>query len=89
MINNFTKPIIDKFLPKFEGVKELARSLHKILFGNEDVGRGTPINPNILYDPTTEAFNQTISKLEGKKNFPFIINHCPLFIQSANKIYYL
>ncbi|VCU40350.1 Bgt-51007 [Blumeria graminis f. sp. tritici] len=67
---HFEERIIDYFLPKFQGVKELARNLHQILFGNKDIGYGSPIDPNILYNPIIEAFDESISRLEGKKDFP-------------------
>ncbi|CAD6500109.1 BgTH12-04212 [Blumeria graminis f. sp. triticale] len=58
----------------FQGVKELARNLHEILFGNKDIEFGSPKDPNILYNPIIEAFDESISKLEGKKDFPSITN---------------
>ncbi|CAD6500115.1 BgTH12-04218 [Blumeria graminis f. sp. triticale] len=61
---------VHKFLPKFDGVKELALNFHQILFGNKDIGYGSPIDPNILYNPIIEAFDETILELEGKKDFP-------------------
>ncbi|VCU40343.1 Bgt-51652 [Blumeria graminis f. sp. tritici] len=69
-IKYFEEHIIDIFLPKFQGVKELARNLHEILFGNKDIEYGSPKDPNILYNPIIEAFDESISKLEGKKDFP-------------------
>ncbi|SZF06402.1 unnamed protein product [Blumeria hordei] len=72
MMNNFRDDVIDRFLPQFEGVEELACDLHKILFGNKYIGHGSPVDPNILYDPIIDAFNKNIMKLEAyvsdKKN---------------------
>ncbi|SZF05747.1 unnamed protein product [Blumeria hordei] len=69
---NFETFIIAKFLPKFEGVKELAQTLRDILFGDEEVEYGSPADPNVLYDPMIDAFKGTIEKLEAnvqdKKN---------------------
>ncbi|CCU77478.1 serine/threonine protein kinase Sgk2 [Blumeria hordei DH14] len=69
---NFETFIIAKFLPKFEGLKELARTLRDILFRDEEVEYGSPADPNVLYDPMIDAFKGTIEKLEAyvqdKKN---------------------
>ncbi|CAD6502791.1 BgTH12-05381 [Blumeria graminis f. sp. triticale] len=64
--------IINAFLPQFEGVKELAWNLRRILFGEKGLEFGSPMDPNILYDPIIKAFDGTIEKLEvyvlDKKN---------------------
>ncbi|CAD6502864.1 BgTH12-05453 [Blumeria graminis f. sp. triticale] len=66
----------DGFLPSFESTKELARTLHEILFGDEQVEYGSPEDPNVLYDPIIEAFKKTLEKLEAyvqdKKENDFI-----------------
>ncbi|VDB88273.1 Bgt-51149 [Blumeria graminis f. sp. tritici] len=64
--------IINAFLPQFEGVKELAWNLRRILFGEKGLEFGSPMDPNILYDPIIKAFDGTIEKLEGKIFLPQI-----------------
>ncbi|VCU40337.1 BgtAc-31486 [Blumeria graminis f. sp. tritici] len=72
MVEDFATKTVHKFLPKFDGVKELALNFHQILFGNKDIGYGSPIDPNLLYNPIIEAFDETILELEAKKDFPKI-----------------
>lgn len=64
VVIDFEEKIISYFMPKFEGVKELARTFHHILFGDRHVSYGSPRNHNVLYGPIITAFNDTIRRLE-------------------------
>ncbi|VCU39377.1 Bgt-50097 [Blumeria graminis f. sp. tritici] len=85
IVCDFEKRIIGFFSPKFECLKDLARTIRKILFGQPTLSGerfmeyGTPENSDLLYDPIIVAFNETILKLEGKKYSRFTQNECPLF----------
>ncbi|VCU39369.1 Bgt-50094 [Blumeria graminis f. sp. tritici] len=88
IVCDFEKQIIGFFSPKFECLKDLARTIRKILFGQPTLSGerfmeyGTPENSDLLYDPIIAALNDSILKLEGKKYSRFTPNDCPLFIYS-------
>ncbi|CAD6499255.1 BgTH12-04906 [Blumeria graminis f. sp. triticale] len=73
----------------FECLKDLARTIRKILFGQPTLSGerfmeyGTPENSDLLYDPIIAALNDSILKLEGKKYSRFTPNECPLFMYSC------
>ncbi|KKZ61580.1 hypothetical protein EMCG_00563 [[Emmonsia] crescens] len=54
--------LLSEFPPEFEDVKSLCRELRRILFRihQDDILTGTPVRPEVLYDPIIEAFNKAI-----------------------------
>ncbi|CAD6502496.1 BgTH12-05088 [Blumeria graminis f. sp. triticale] len=67
IIQNFDAKIISYFSPAFDGVKKLAKNLRKILFGQSIDQFGIDESSDDLYDPITNAINETIDEIVGKK----------------------
>ncbi|OJD27201.1 hypothetical protein ACJ73_01406 [Blastomyces percursus] len=57
--------LLSEFPPEFEGVKSLCRELRRILFRihQDDILTGTPVRPEVLYDPIIQAFDKSIECL--------------------------
>ncbi|OAQ60178.1 serine/threonine-protein kinase Sgk2 [Pochonia chlamydosporia 170] len=54
--------ILEEFPPAFDCVKPLCRAIRKLLFPYRyGLFTGTPRDPEILYDPIIQAFNDTIA----------------------------
>ena len=56
--------VLSKFSPKFEHVKELAKTLRDILFLKGALYISTPQEPATLYNPIVKAFEDAIEVLE-------------------------
>ncbi|OJD12146.1 hypothetical protein AJ78_07217 [Emergomyces pasteurianus Ep9510] len=54
--------LLSEFPPEFEDVKSLCRELRRILFRihQDDILTGTPVRPEVLYDPIIQAFDKAI-----------------------------
>ncbi|OJD18450.1 hypothetical protein AJ78_01506 [Emergomyces pasteurianus Ep9510] len=52
--------LLSEFPPEFEDVKLLCRELRRILFRihQDDILTGTPVKPEVLYDPIIQAFDK-------------------------------
>ncbi|CAD6500180.1 BgTH12-04283 [Blumeria graminis f. sp. triticale] len=65
IIQNFEKNILEHFSSSFESVKDMAKELRKILFGeNLDQFASTP-NSGQLYAPIIRAFKNVITQIDG------------------------
>ncbi|VDB88723.1 Bgt-50276 [Blumeria graminis f. sp. tritici] len=62
----FETDILPKFSNNFDDLKELARKLHKILFGDGQVNFGTPIEYEPVYRDMIGAFDEVIALIRGK-----------------------
>ncbi|KAA6410556.1 MAG: serine threonine- kinase Sgk2 [Lasallia pustulata] len=64
MDKNLLEYILREYSQVFDCVKPLCRVIRDVLFPHKDgLFTGTPQDPNILYDPIIEAFDDTISGL--------------------------
>ncbi|CAD6502907.1 BgTH12-02581 [Blumeria graminis f. sp. triticale] len=61
----FETDILPKFSNNFDDLKELARKLHKILFGDGQVNFGTPIEYEPVYRDMIGAFDEVIALIRG------------------------
>lgn len=54
--------LLSEFPPEFEDVKSLCIELRRILFRihQDDILTGTPVRPEVLYDPIIQAFDKAI-----------------------------
>ena len=64
--------VLFEFPQEFERVKPLCKKLRSILFPLKDgaIFTGTPKDPNILYGPILEAFNEVINELNKEACVP-------------------
>ncbi|CAD6503704.1 BgTH12-03362 [Blumeria graminis f. sp. triticale] len=62
----FQKRITPKFTTNFDGLKDFAWKLRKILFGDCQVNFGTPIEYEPVYRDMIGAFDEVIAQIRGK-----------------------
>ncbi|SLM35803.1 serine threonine-protein kinase sgk2 [Lasallia pustulata] len=63
MVQDGLEVILEECSQVFDCVKPLCRIIRDVLFSYNRLFTGTPQDPNILYDPIIEAFDDTISGL--------------------------
>ncbi|SLM35077.1 serine threonine-protein kinase sgk2 [Lasallia pustulata] len=63
MVQDGLEAILEECSQVFDCVKPLCRIIRDVLFSYNRLFTGTPQDPNILYDPIIEAFDDTISGL--------------------------
>ncbi|SLM34569.1 serine threonine-protein kinase sgk2 [Lasallia pustulata] len=63
MVQDGLEVILEECSQVFDCVKPLCRIIRNVLFSYNRLFTGTPQDPNILYDPIIEAFDDTISGL--------------------------
>lgn len=57
--------ILKEFSPEYENIKPLCQRIRGILFPirNDELFTRTPQDPNILYGPIIDAFNDTLKRM--------------------------
>ncbi|VDB89185.1 Bgt-51514 [Blumeria graminis f. sp. tritici] len=69
IIENFEINILNHFSTSFDSVKDLARELQKVLFGENLEQFASTLNSGQLYAPIIRAFKNVITQIDGMKHF--------------------